>query len=116
MRGIGWARVNHDVAGVWRAHGVAVGAWPCHHAGVGRGEALHVAQQRNWRVVLPLEFMHYLTMRRDQGQLTKRLLVLHMASFFAVEQPRARAAGKQGLLAVTGLQQLRHVVKGLQFV
>ena len=52
---VGGARVDGDVAGVRVTHQITVGAGAGHHPGVGGREALHVLQQRDGLVGLPVQ-------------------------------------------------------------
>ena len=55
VRGFVGAGVDDDEAAVGLAHDVAVGAGTGHHAGVGRGQALHMAQQGHGPLALPIQ-------------------------------------------------------------
>ena len=108
VRRIGRAGVDGDVAGARVAHQVAVGAGAGHEAGVGRGEALHVLQQRHGLVGLPVELVQQLPVGADQFQLAEGRLVLHVARLLAGQPAGARAAGPQRVLAGAGGQHRVH--------
>lgn len=59
MVSIGGTRVYGDKAALGIAHQVAIGAWARHHTGVGRGQALHVLQDKDWCVGLPIGWRGY---------------------------------------------------------
>ena len=93
-----WAWIDHDVATVWIAHPVRVGARAGHDAGVGGREAIHIFEQGHRVIRLPIEVVHDLAIGAGQGQFAIRRFVLHVALFFACQPACARATGPQRLV------------------
>jgi len=87
------AGVDGNMAGDRVAHKVAVCARAGHDTRVGRGEALHVLQQADGMVALPVQGVQQLAVRAHQGQFAKRRLVFHVTRFLALQPARAWAAG-----------------------
>ena len=96
MGHVGWAGVDHNVAAVVVAHQVAVGAGAGHHAGVGRGQALHVAQQRDGVLGLPVQGVCGLSVRAGQGEFAKRRVVRQIVRFSPRQPTGARGEGSAG--------------------
>lgn len=85
------AGVDGDKAGMAVTHQITVGAGAGHEAGVGRGQALHIAQQGHGPFGLPVQRVVRLHARgADQGELAKGHVVL--------QEPGCNAALQAGAL------------------
>ena len=108
MRRVWWAWVDHDETTLGIPDHIAVGARAGHHAGIGCGESLHMLEQPNRLLGLPIQVMNDLPVSGGQRQFTKRRVMFHETSLLTCQPPRAGTTGEPRLLTCTGLQHTVH--------
>lgn len=97
--GICRAGVYGDKARIGVAHQIAVGAGSGHEAGVGRGQALHIAQQGHGFFCLPVQcVVRLMVAGANQGQFAKRHVVLQEVGGKAGQHAHALSGGGRRLL------------------